>query len=279
MVDQALTTEQAASLNERLAEISRALYGDRATFRVVDPKSLVLLKKNAHFMKKGTFDQLTANVKSDGMLASTPLCHELPELRLEVLSGNHRVQTAIKAELSWIVVLVIPHQSTEQKIAKQLSHNALVGQDDKAILAELWSEMRDIQSKLYSGLDSQLVAELEKIKFTGFTAQQIRTEQIAVWFLPEEVAALEELLAEATKVTASKTVYAAPLEKYRTLFDALVKTKRSNNIKNTAVAFGYLIERLAEVIAADPCCAGSIDSDAAAHQADQGACESPPALC
>lgn len=287
MVDQTLSPEQIGPLNERLTEISRAVYGEKAVFRIVDPKSLTLLKKNAHFMKKPVFDQLAANVRQDGMLASTALCHELPDFSLEVLSGNHRVQAAIKAELAWIVVLVIPHQTQEQKIAVQLSHNALVGQDDKAILAELWKEMGDIQSKLYSGLDSALVAELEKIKFTGFTAQQVRTEQIALWFLPEEVEALEELLGEATKIVAAGEVYLAPLAKYKAMFDALVKTKRTNNIKNTAVAFGYLIDRLAEILAADAkaaeqtddkSCAGSSDGAAPVDQTGEGGSNPSPAL-
>lgn len=239
-------------LNARLQEVARALYGDRATLRLVDPAKLRLLTKNARFMKKATFEQLAQNVQQDGMLQSVPLCHgvrpgsidRLKDDELEVLSGNHRVKSAIRAGLSQILVLVIPHQDREQKIARQLSHNALAGQDDKQLLAELWREMDDLQAKLYSGLDSETVAELEKVNFAAFNAAPIRTEKVVLWFLPEEVGDLEKLLDEAAEVVAADKAYLAPLASYRKLFDLLVKVKKLGNIKNTAVAFLWLIDQL-----------------------------------
>lgn len=222
------------------------IYQDRAAFRVVDPASLTLLKRNAHFMKKSAFDQLASNVARDGMLSSIPLCHALTDGSLEVLSGNHRVRAAITAGIERIVVLVIPQQDAQRRIARQLSHNSLVGEDDRQILAELWKELQSIDAKLYSGLDSQLAGELEKIKFCGFSAERIRTECIVLWFLPEEVQTLDDLINEADKVAASDITYVAPLTKYKALFDALLSTKRCRNIKNTAVAFGYLIDRISE---------------------------------
>jgi hypothetical protein len=267
-------------LNGRLAEISLALYEGRATLRIVDPKSIVLLKRNARYMKKAMFEQLTKNIGDDGMLSSVPLCHEKQngeEPELECLSGNHRIQAAVKAGLTRVLVLVIANQDQDGKIARQLSHNALVGEDDRQILADLWRDLSDIRSKLYSGLDSKLIAELEKIRFTGFTAQPLRTEQIALWFLPEEVQSIDELLGESLKVAAADATYIAPLAKYALLFDSLVRTKTKHNIKNTAVAFMWLIDRMAEVLMEiEGKRVGSIESDASADQAEEGAASAPP---
>ncbi len=238
------------------------MYGDKAELRMVDPRSLILLKHNARFMRRSQFEQLRNNVERDGMLSSVPLCHTLPDQNLEVLSGNHRAKAAIQADLLRILVLVIPFQGQDEKIAKQLSHNAIAGEDDKQILASLWSEIQGIEQKLYSGLDSETIAELEKISFSAFNAEQVRTEQITLWFLPEEVQDLDKLLDSALPHLVSQEIYAAPLAKYQKLFDALVKIKRLGKIKNTAVAFAWLIDKLQEVdISAE-----SIDSDATGHQ-------------
>jgi len=235
------------SINARLAEVARELYGDRVGLRVVDPRSIRLARKNARFMKKATFDQLTANVRRDGALSSVPLCHTLADGALECLSGNHRVQAAVKAGVPRILALVIPRElPRSERISHQLSHNALAGQDDMAILAELWRDLETLEDKLYAGLDSELIGELERIAFQGFAAEPIRTEQVTLWFLPEEVVALDGLLETCERVAATGEVYLAPLAKYEALWKALVKAKRAKGIKNTAVAFMVLIDRLAQ---------------------------------
>lgn len=231
--------------DDRLAEISKQLYGDSLKLQIVDPKSLVLMRKNARYMPKEVFDQLTRNVKSDNALQSVPLCHTLANGKLEVLSGNHRVKAALTAGLTSILVMVIPTElANGKRRAIQLSHNAIAGQDDAQLLIELWEEIESIQDKLYSGLDSAAIGELKKINFAGFNAEQIRTEQITMWFLPEEVDKLDKLLEAFTNLSGSQRIYLAPLEKYDALFKLLMQKKKRDNIKNTAVAFMVLIDEL-----------------------------------
>lgn len=83
--------------NDTLSRISKALYGDALTLAVMDPKDISLLKKNARILKKDVFQQLTANIGRDKRLSSVPLCHRLSDGRVEVLSGNHRVQASVEA--------------------------------------------------------------------------------------------------------------------------------------------------------------------------------------
>ena len=82
-------------------------------------------------MRKAVFEQLTENIRRDGYLSSVPLCQELEGGDLEVLSGNHRVQAAIAAGVEQILVIVIPENASPRKIAIQLSHNSLTGEDDR----------------------------------------------------------------------------------------------------------------------------------------------------
>lgn len=236
--------------NQMLEQVSPMIFGEDLRLQVVDPRSIKLLSKNARYMAKPVFDQLSKNVGGDGNLESTPLCHTLSDGSLEVLSGNHRVQAAIEAGLQKVLVLVIPQElPASQKVAKQLSHNAIAGEDDKQILASLWKDISSIEDKLYSGLDSRMVEELEKINFSAFSAVQIRSEKIVLWFLPEEVEDFDQLLDQDADVFTANEVYTAALAKYQDLFDMLVKVKRVRNIKNTAVAMMWLIDQLKEHVA------------------------------
>jgi hypothetical protein len=225
------------------------LFGEKIELRIVDPRSLVLLKVNAHFMPKAMFDNLAENVAEDGFLASIPLCHTLPNDRLEVLSGNHRVQGAIEAKLTRIVILVIPYTLPKsKKTAVQLSHNSIVGTDDKQILATLWADITDLKDKVYSGLDSRLVGELTSCEFSAFRSAAPKTERITLWCVPDEVTDIDALLGEAKDALASDVIYLVPIDRYEKLFKLLTATKARENIKNTAVAFMWLIDKMKDHI-------------------------------
>ena len=94
---------------------------------------LKLLAKNARYMAEPEFNRLVENLRRDGVLTSLPLVY-----RGEVLSGNHRVQAALKAGILTADVIEIETElSEEQQRAIQLSHNALTGKDDPNLLREI----------------------------------------------------------------------------------------------------------------------------------------------
>ena len=111
----------------------------------IDPRELKLLKMNARFMRHEEFQRLVANIKRDGQLTSAPFAALDPaDGKYEVLSGNHRVQAAISAGLQTIPCIITDDPlSEEQRIAIQLSHNAIVGQDDPDILKKLYDKILD----------------------------------------------------------------------------------------------------------------------------------------
>lgn len=240
-------SDELNNLNTKLSEVSKRLFGDRIALLVVDPSTLLPTRKNARYMPKEVFDQLTANVKADAALQSVPLCHRLADGRIEILSGNHRVKSAIEAGLKEIVILCFTAElKPSRKRAIQLSHNAIVGQDDAQLLVELWKEIDQMADRIYSGLDSKALGEIAKVEFKGFNAEQIRTETITLWFLPEEVEEFDKLLAKMSEVVGSKQVYLAPLASYEKLFNLIIEKKKRDNIKNTAVAMMALIDEMAE---------------------------------
>lgn len=237
-------TSEIAKLNAELKRISSSLYPEGGLeLRIMDPSEIKEVDKNARYFQHEKFSRLVENIAQDGRLESVPLCIENEKGECEVISGNHRTKAAIKAKIPEILSLVITQKiSNSQKRAKQISHNELVGQDDMAILRELWEEITDLSDKMYTGFDSIKIGELEKINFSALSTPNIRTETITLWFLPEEVKEIEALIETAQKMVASKEIFIAPLRIYDDVFDMLIEIKKKHDIKNTAVAMMYIFE-------------------------------------
>lgn len=131
----------------------------------IDPREIKLLEVNARYMKHEDFVQLTSNIRKDGALSSAPFLWKDPEDgKYLCLSGNHRVMAAIEAGLKEITCLATDDDlSEDQKIGIQLSHNALVGQDDMATLKLLYEKIGDTDIKKYSGLDDKTLQLLDSV--------------------------------------------------------------------------------------------------------------------
>lgn len=228
--------------NKSLGQISKMIFGDSARLEVVDPKTLKLLKENARFMKKESFRQLVNNLKADRRLSSVPLCHIIDDKKLEVLSGNHRVEASIAAGLEKILVIVLLQRLTNsEKIAIQLSHNALVGEDDKAILANLWGQIEEIQHKLYAGISSETVNELEDIKMVTFSTPAVATKSVSFVFSEEEKEKLDQVTEELSRISAPE-IHLFPMDQFDEFFKLVQKVKVKKNIKNGSMAMVKIIE-------------------------------------
>lgn len=236
--------------NEKLAEISARMFGDGLTLKVVDPSRLTLLKDNARFFKRETFRQLRDNIASDKHLSSVPLCYQYQDGKLEVLSGNHRVQASIEAGLKKICVLVITSElEKSRRIAIQLSHNALVGEDDQSILANLWAQIDSVADKLYSGLDSELMKELGDVELVNFTTPQIPAHTVTFMFTEAEKDSLKEImeLLEAESARSS-LVYLARGHQYEEFLGTVNRLKNCEKIRDGALALIKMLEIASEYL-------------------------------
>jgi hypothetical protein len=224
-------------LNEKLA----GLFPYR--LELVHPGELHLLDKNARYMKAEQFQALVENVKKDGNLSSLPLCYRENGGKLLVLSGNHRTMAARQAGLDQILVMVVADEKTDdEKLGIQLSHNAICGQDDLVILKELWESIKNVQARLYAGLDSETIKSLEGITFAAISEQRLQYKLANFMFLPEEIESLDQLLKETAVAFSADAVYLANLNTYDAFFDLVVKIKKRCQIKNSAAAFLKLLE-------------------------------------
>lgn len=208
----------------------------------MNPRELKLLEQNARFMRHETFKNLVDNVKRDGVLSGVPFACLEPDGKYLVLSGNHRTMAACEAGLPEIDVMVTEETlSEEQKLAIQLSHNALVGEDDPAMLKELYQRIGSVDFKSYAGLDDKTLKLLEEVKIGSLAEANLDFQTVSFTFLPEEAKKAEEALEEAKKLAKADRVLLARWGEYDAFLDALEAAGAAHGIKNQATALMVIL--------------------------------------
>jgi len=138
---------------------------------------------NARSMPKAMFERLAQTIARDKRLESLPLCAKT-ESGLEIVSGHHRVRAATAAGISELFVLVdVTGLNRSQIAAKQLAHNAIEGQDNEQLLAEIYRQIEDAEAKLEAFIDQKLDVPLPKVKIDGLDVD-LDFKTVLLIFLP-----------------------------------------------------------------------------------------------
>jgi hypothetical protein len=149
----------------------------------VHPSSLREQDVNARAMPKAMFERLSQTIARDKRLESLPLCAKT-ERGLEIVSGHHRTRAATAAGLQEMFILLdTTGLSRSQLLAKQLAHNAIEGQDNEQLLAEIYRQIEDAESKLEAFIDEKLDVEIPKVKIEGLDVE-IDFKTVLLIFLP-----------------------------------------------------------------------------------------------
>ena len=118
------------------------------TIRKRNLRELKPSPKNARYMLQHEFLRLAENIRQDGALTSTPLIYQD-----RILSGHHRIEAALYVGIEEADCMEIVSEITEdQQTAIQLSHNAIVGSDDKHVLQDMLDRLSDAE-KAYATVD------------------------------------------------------------------------------------------------------------------------------
>ncbi|MDN0193894.1 ParB/Srx family N-terminal domain-containing protein [Streptomyces sp. S.PNR 29] len=208
-----------------------------------DPRTLTLLDVNARYLPHEQFRQLVANIKRDGHLTSTPLVwSDRDSGRLIVLSGNHRTLAAIEAGLEMIWWMQIDEPLPRQRqIAIQLSHNAITGQDDPAILKELYEELESVEWRQYTGLDDKALDLLEKVDVSSLGEANLDFASVQLMLLPDELERAEAAFDAARSTASADQRWVAGLEQYEPVLNALETSRAAYKIGNSATALGVIL--------------------------------------
>lgn len=204
----------------------------------IDPRELMLLEVNAHYMKPEMYKRLVANVRRDGRLTSVPFAiWNVEHEKYEVFSGNHRTRAAIDAGLREIDLMVTDDDvPAAQKRAIQLSHNAIFGEDDYAVLKRLYEEIEGVDWKEYSGLDDKTLDMLKKVSPSSLGEANLQFQVLNLVFLPDEIEAAKKMLKEALDQCAGDEKWLVRMREYSDFLELQEIAGAMNGVKNQAVS-------------------------------------------
>ena len=130
--------------------------------------------------------------------------------------------------------------SRSEQRAIQLSHNAIVGQDNPTTLRELWQEMDDLGAKIYSGLDDGLIETMERINVQTINEEALRFQELTILFMASEIDRIKDVLKRLGSI--NKARFAARYDEFDRFFEALLEFKEAANVVNTGTAIMAMIE-------------------------------------
>ena len=216
----------------------------------IDPKEIKLLEMNARYMKHEEFRRLVDNVRKDGQLSSAPFLCRDDDGRWLCLSGNHRTQAAVEVGLKKIICLATEDLLTkDQRIAIQLSHNSIAGQDDPATLKLLYEEILDVEAKKYSGLDDKTLDLLGKFSSVSISESNLKFQTLQMVFLPDELEEAEQVIDKVMEEAKhADAVWLARHSSYDDWLDTQEATMASYGIKNAATAIDLVLKLAARNI-------------------------------
>lgn len=215
------------------------------TVETGDPKTLTLLEENARYMRHEQFANLVANIRRDGDLTQIPFVwYDTNTDTRHVLSGNHRVMAAMEAgltEIKWLETSDPLNKS--QRLAIQLSHNAIAGEDDASILAKLYQEIDDLEMKQYSGLDDKALNLLREAQVDSLQEPKLEFQTLSYVFLPGDGDEVMRVFEEAVKYASKATeTWLARYEDHFRLLQAVEEASSSYDVRNRSAALTYILD-------------------------------------
>src|ERR1039458_7995901 len=206
------------------------------------PSTLREQDVNARAMPKAMFERLAQTIARDKRLESLPLCAKT-ERGLEIIAGHHRVRAATAAGISEMFVLVDVTGLTRSQIAaKQLAHNAIEGQDNEQLLAEIYRQIEDAESKLEAFIDAKLDIGVPTVKIEGLDVE-IDFKMVLLVFLPRVKERLDRAL-EYLRSSGHRLdgVYIAADSDYAPLEKAVRKINEEYDVRVVADIIGKMAD-------------------------------------
>lgn len=203
--------------------------------------------KNAQVMSKETFDRLKHTIEQDGRLESLPFgfVRENPSGNTEfhIISGHHRIRASRMAGIKEIFVLAQEDDLNDDAVkAKQLAHNALVGNSDPQVLKEIYDSIRDIDYKIRSGVREE---QMDKDRYKNVQVDDLSIDfefkTVKFMFLSHQLDKLDEV---AEQINSTDAVRIAPLDQFDKFTETIRELSKAENVRN----IGSLIERMCEIV-------------------------------
>ena len=228
-------------IREKLDDVNKLIAPYKLAY-VSPTDDCIPLERNAHYMDKDIFDRLVENVAEDGFLSQLPFGMKREEDgKYLMLSGNHRLKAAIKAKLDYILILYIDETDKDTQLGYQLSHNALVGKDDRQMLKEIYSEIQSLEKKEFSGLNGLEFVDVQKISTPAINDGDIEITEMKFMFVESRANNIKNVLdsLEKLQIDENSSIIVGSFEAYIKLTQ---EVKKRYQIKSRSVAFSKMID-------------------------------------
>lgn len=203
---------------------------------------------NARSMTPKMFERLQNTIERDGRLESLPFCATTSR-GLEVVSGHHRIRAATAAQLPQIHVIVdVSGLNASQIAAKQLAHNSIQGEDDGQLVAEIYRQIEDADSRLESFIADE---EFEKI---DIDALEVSTEfkSVVLTFVPSALERVHEAVEAIKEMPGADEVWIAAMTDRAKLEAAISAICKDYDIRVVSDAIGKMAELALESCGKEP---------------------------
>ena len=217
---------------------------DGLELRHVRPRDLRGQDVNAQVLTPELEEALHRNVAERGALESVPFA-ALTSRGLEIVSGHHRVAAAIAADLETIPVLVDTTDLDRSSIAaKQIAHNAIIGEADPQVLAIIAAEIRRSDALMESAITSLKLPPLPAPDLPDtppsiYLRPQYETLMIAM--LRPELRDFTDLLAEIEAADPSDLVVLAAEDTWTAFRDVLTASGLRVRAYQTTSQLAWLV--------------------------------------
>lgn len=203
---------------------------------VVSIYNIVESPLNANEMSDSTFNRLVRNIKKDGILTSSVLLMEQSNTqKLMCISGHHRIRASRKAKINKIPAIIIPEIPESKRIALQISHNDIHGEDDRETLLRMIEKIDILDMDMIDDYEIDIKDEEHIIDYDIKPYHYVN-----VCLMPESAEQLEILIADLHNEDAIN--YLTTEKNYNILKEVLTKAFKAG-FKTAGQAFRSMMDK------------------------------------
>lgn len=212
----------------------------------VPMEMIEMTEVNANHMEDESFNRLCENIKKTGGLSSMIATFKRKkDGKYVIISGNHRYKACLRLGWSKMNILYADEDeiSNDEKIALQLSHNNLHGEDNKNILKRLFDEIQSIDFKQVSNVDINDFATID-VDAVSSIVPLSEHYPVSLILYDDDIRNIEELfgLIEEKENECEKIILANGKGVQDEFLDLMTKMRKEYSIKSTSVSFSKILE-------------------------------------
>ena len=213
-------------------------------YKEIDVSQIENAKENANKMSDHEFSQLVDNIRVGGLSSSPAVWHRKEDDKYIIISGHHRVKACIKLAYTKIPCLYVEENeiSDDEKIATQISHNSLHGDDNKGILKRMFEEIKSVDFKQFAHINIDEISSVPL--FQGSIVPEIEHYNVSFVLYKNDLNLLQDLIGDikADMKTSELVVVANQDDTEDMLLGLIKEISKKYKVKSSNISFSKILE-------------------------------------